>query len=57
MKTYKQRAEKIETRIQELAKCSDEHDCLSRIFGTKAFMECRDKIESWMKEAGLANLY
>jgi allantoate deiminase len=53
MKPYKQRAEKVETRIQELAKFSDESDCLSRIFGTKAFAGCRDKIESWMKEAGL----
>jgi allantoate deiminase len=53
MKPYKQRAEKVETRIQELARCSDEHDYLSRVFGTKAFMDCRDKIEAWMKEAGL----
>jgi len=53
MKSYKLRAEKIETRIQELARYSDEENCISRIFGTKAFMECRDKIESWMKEAGL----
>lgn len=53
MKKYKERAEKIESRIQELGKFSDEPDCLSRVFGTKAFMDCRDKIESWMKEAGL----
>ena len=53
MKNYKLRAEKIETRIQELAQYSDEQDCLSRIFGTKAFLECQNKIESWMKEAGL----
>ncbi|HEV8082598.1 MAG TPA: allantoate amidohydrolase [Chitinophagaceae bacterium] len=53
MKNYKLRAEKIETRIQELAQYSDEQDCLSRIFGTKAFLECQNKIEAWMKEAGL----
>lgn len=53
MKNYKKRAEKIEGRIQELAQFSDEPDCLSRIFGTKAFIECQYKIESWMKEAGL----
>ncbi len=53
MKKYKERAEKVESRIQELGKFSDEPDCLSRVFGTKAFMDCRDKIESWMKEAGL----
>ena len=32
---------------------SDEPDCISRTFCTKAFIECRDTIESWMKEAGL----
>ncbi len=53
MKNYKLRAEKIEGRIQELAQYSDEQDCLSRIFGTKAFLECQNKIELWMKEAGL----
>ncbi|MEP7253366.1 MAG: allantoate amidohydrolase [Ginsengibacter sp.] len=53
MKNYKARAEKIETRIQELAQYSDKPDCLSRTFGGKAFVECQHKIESWMKEAGL----
>ncbi len=53
MKSYKIRAEKIETRIQQLAQYTDEPDCLSRLFGTKAFMDCRDTIELWMKEAGL----
>ena len=53
MKNYKARAEKIETRIQELAQYSDKPDCLSRTFGGKAFVECQGKIESWMKEAGL----
>ncbi len=53
MKNYKKRAENVESRIQELGKFSDEQDCLSRVFGTKAFMDCRDKIEAWMKEAGL----
>ncbi len=53
MKHYKLRAEKIETRIQELAQYSDDANCLSRIFGTKAFIECQNKIESWMNEAGL----
>ncbi len=53
MKNYKQRAENVEARIQELAQYSDEPNCLSRIFGTKASMACRDKIASWMNEAGL----
>jgi allantoate deiminase len=53
MVSYKLRAENIETRIQELTLFSDTGEYLSRIFGTKAFMDCRDKIESWMKDAGL----
>ena len=53
MKNYKLRAEKIEARIQELGQYSDEPECLSRIFGTKAFIECQHKIEAWMKEARL----
>ena len=53
MTGYKLRAENIEKRIQELALYSDEKDYLSRVFGTGAFIKCRDKIESWMTEAGL----
>ena len=53
MKNYKLRAEKIEARIEQLAQFSDEPDCLSRIFGTKAFVDCQHQIESWMKETGL----
>ncbi len=53
MKNYKLRAEKIEARIQELGQCSDHPEYLSRIFGTKAFVDGQNKIESWMKEAGL----
>lgn len=53
MKSYKLRAENIESRISELALFSDDHDYISRTFGKKAFMVCRDTIELWMKEAGL----
>ena len=28
---------------------SNERDYVSRAFGTEAFIECRNKIESWMK--------
>jgi allantoate deiminase len=47
------RAEKIETRILELAAISDEKGIISRMFGTKAFVEGRDKVATWMKAAGL----
>ena len=53
MKNYKLRAEKIDSRINELATYSDETNCISRAFGTTAFMQCRDKIAEWMKEASL----
>jgi allantoate deiminase len=47
------RAEKILSRINELADFSDDAGCISRIFGTKAFIEGRNKVQQWMKEAGL----
>jgi allantoate deiminase len=48
-----QRAEKILLRINELASVSEDEGYISRTYGTKAFLEGRDKVEHWMKEAGL----
>ncbi len=48
-----QRAEKILQRINELAFISEDENCITRTYGTKAFMEARDKVKEWMKEAGL----
>jgi hydantoinase/carbamoylase family amidase len=53
MINYKLRAENIEKRINELALFSDEPEYISRVFGTESFAKCRDKIELWMREAGL----
>jgi len=53
MINYKLRAENIEKRINELALFSDDSEYISRVFGTEGFTKCRDKIESWMREAGL----
>jgi allantoate deiminase len=47
------RAEKIQSRIDELALISDDATCVSRIFGTKAFIDAQQKISAWMLEAGL----
>jgi len=47
------RAEKIMTRINELASISEEKGCITRIFGTAAFLEGRRKVLGWMNEAGL----
>jgi len=48
-----QRAEKILQRINELASISEDEGRITRTYGTKAFIEGRDKVEQWMKEAGL----
>lgn len=53
MKTYPERASNINERINELSTYSDDEQSLTRVFGTKSFLECSDKIASWMREAGL----
>lgn len=53
MKDLLQRAEKILQRINELASISEDESCITRTYGTKAFIEGRDKVQQWMKEAGL----
>ena len=47
------RAEKILQRINDLASVSEHADCITRTYGTKAFIEGRDKVQQWMNEAGL----
>ena len=47
------RAEKILQRIDELASVSEDKNCITRTYGTKAFIEGRNKVTQWMKEAGL----
>ena len=53
MSEYLQRAEKILQRINELASISEAQDQITRTYGTRAFIEGRNKVEQWMKEAGL----
>lgn len=53
MNTYIHRAEKIITRINELAAISEDHSCVTRRYGTTAFIEGSKKVLSWMNEAGL----
>jgi allantoate deiminase len=53
MSNYLQRAEKILLRINELASISEMKDCITRTYGTPAFINGRKKVEIWMKEAGL----
>ena len=53
MNDHFQRAKKIVDRINELAGFSEDKDCITRTFGTEAFVASRKKILSWMKDAGL----
>jgi allantoate deiminase len=53
MSDYLPRAEKILQRINELASISEDEGCITRTYGTKAFIDGRDKVQQWMKEAGL----
>jgi hydantoinase/carbamoylase family amidase len=53
MSSELQRAEKILQRINELACISEDEGCITRTYGTPAFIKGRDKVEQWMKEAGL----
>src|SRR3990170_1147378 len=53
MSDYLQRATKVLQRINELASVSEDKGRITRTYGTKAFIEGRNKTEVWMKEAGL----
>lgn len=53
MKSYSERAAKVQQRIDEISLYSDDPRWLSRTFGSKALTECGQKIASWMQESGL----
>lgn len=53
MNNYFQRTEKVLQRINELASISEDEGYITRTYGTKAFIEGRNKVQQWMKEAGL----
>src|SRR5688500_15281570 len=53
MSNHLHRAEKVLQRIDELASISEEEGCITRTYGTKAFIEGRKKVEEWMTQAGL----
>ena len=48
-----QRANKILSRINELASISEDETCIARTFCTSQFIEGAHKVLSWMQEAGL----
>lgn len=53
MNDHFQRAKTIIDRVNELAGISEDKQCLTRTFGSEAFIESQIKIISWMNEAGL----
>src|SRR4051794_39376881 len=53
MGPYFKRAQKVVTRINELAAISENEEGITRTFGTNAFIHGRDKVEAWMQQAGL----
>ncbi|WP_298741557.1 allantoate amidohydrolase [uncultured Chitinophaga sp.] len=53
MKGYSARAEKIMSRIEELASVSETEQGLTRTFGSGAWREAALIIQSWMQDAGL----
>jgi len=53
MSDHLQRAEKTLQRINELASISEDENFIVRTYGTQAFITGRNKVEQWMKEAGL----
>jgi allantoate deiminase len=53
MSDYTQRAKKIQQRINELASISEDENCITRTYGTPAFIQGRNKVQQWMNDAGL----
>ncbi len=47
------RAQKIMDRIDQLASITEAQGCITRTYGTPAFIEGRTLVQSWMDEAGL----
>lgn len=48
-----QRAKKILVRINDLASITEEHGCVTRTYGSLAFVKGQSLVKAWMDEAGL----
>lgn len=53
MDAYLNRTNKIIARINELAGITETPEMVTRMYGTDAFMEGRNLVKKWMKDAGL----
>lgn len=53
MNDFSARANKLMQRINELAAISEDASCVTRTYGTPAFIEGRSKVAEWMQQAGL----
>ncbi len=53
MNNYFVRAERIFSRINQLALISEDENCITRTFGTEAFLKGSNQVFLWMQQAGL----
>ncbi|GAB3988644.1 allantoate amidohydrolase [Spirosoma daeguense] len=53
MADFKQRAENVLRKIDELATVSDDTICLTRTYGSRAFLQGSQLVRQWMQEVGL----
>ncbi len=53
MSNYEERADKIFSRINELAAITEDPEMVTRTYGSDAFIEAEKKIQQWMLNAGL----
>ncbi len=56
MNELEDRTDKVLARINELAGYSEDEECLTRTFGSGAFIEAGNKVFSWMQQAGLETI-
>ena len=53
-RTTRSRADRVVARVGELAQLSEDDGALTRRYGTRPLAEALDRVEGWLREAGLA---
>jgi allantoate deiminase len=53
MRSHSERADIVLERIKQLAAISEEETCITRTYGTAAFIRGRDLVQQWMNDAKL----
>lgn len=52
-RTTRSRADRVVARVGELARLSEDEGALTRRYGTRPLLEALDRVEGWLREAGL----